>query len=332
MKHRRQGQQVDQEYCRDQRSSLLCQLCGGLLCERVDRQYYYFFLALLVLTVVLNALFLSSDMMKTPSVTPLHLIVVAPTFYSSLQEERYLLGVESCRQAAKHGLRLILVDGSPMDEVRAGLENAGKDAKGSAFVRVIPQVAAGKKGVALREAINAAWQEFKDAGKAPTGAVIAFQELEKVDMISHWKSLTNHMAQSEASITVPRRSLASFQESYPREQFYAETFANLYLDSLGAKIGLTSIDWTMGPMAVRASYAYHWLDYDGQIWDAQIAPMIHAHLAGASVTSFEVDYRHPELMKKQEEGVPGWSEKRLLQLNFLHDSIGKLLKEKAQVA
>jgi hypothetical protein len=80
-------------------------------------------------------------------------------------------------------------------------------------------------------------------------------------------------------------------------------------------------------VAFRCSYTSHWLRYDGELWDAQLVPLVQAHLAGAKVSSYEVDYHHPETMKQQEQGVPIWNEKRLLQLNFLKDTVGKLMKE-----
>jgi hypothetical protein len=254
---------------------------------------------------------------------PLALTVVAPTFYSSLDEPRYLLGIEACRQAAKYRIRLILVDASPLEEVRKGLEEAGK-ANGQSFVQVVPQKQKGRKGVALREAINAAYEECGDSRGTH---VIAFQELEKIDMFRHWHSLLQHMHDTASDITVPRRADGSFHTYYPIEQYHAESFANLYLDSLGGKIGLASVDWTMGPVAFRCSYTSHWLRYDGELWDAQLVPLVQAHLAGAKVSSYEVDYHHPETMKQQEQGVPIWNEKRLLQLNFLKDTVGKLMKE-----
>ena len=47
---------------------------------------------------------------------------------------------------------------------------------------------------------------------------------------------------------------------------------------------------------------------------------------GARVEAFEVGYAHPPLMRQEEEGKPAWSEKRLLQLNFLFDKVGGALK------
>jgi hypothetical protein len=270
----------------------------------------------------------------TTSQSSLRLTVVAPTFYTSLDEKRYLLALDASRAAARNGIRLLLVDGSPLKEASAALVNAGtriigKDRKKKEFTRVVPQISQGKKGVALREAMEAACHEMEAEGVPHEKSVVAFQELEKVDMFRHWNFVLEDMDRTQSDIGVPRRLDDSFKASYPLEQYYAEVFGNLYLDSLGSKIGLPSLDWTMGPMALRCSHVKYWLNFNGEIWDAQIVPMIHAHLAGARVRDIPIDYRHSPLMKQEEQGQPVWSEKRLMQLNFLYDYVAKELKKRA---
>jgi len=261
------------------------------------------------------------------------LIVVAPTFYAGLDETRYLLGVRACQNAAEHRIHLILVDASPMEEIRNGLEEAGRDTTNAeTYVKVVRQTVKGLKGAALREGIQLAYQEATEiaAESADKHVVIAFQELEKVDMFRHWMPLVRHMIETSADVTSVKRSDASFRATYPIEQYHCETFANMYLDSLGSGIGLASIDWTSGPVAFRHSWARHWINFDGELWDAQLVPLVQAHLAGAKVTAFEMDYQHPRAMKEQEEGVAAWNEKRLIQLNFLRDTVGKLMVETAK--
>ena len=93
------------------------------------------------------------------------MIVVSPTFYPNVLDARCQLGLAACRAAKAIGVQVLLVDASP-PEVRAALEQAG------ATVR--PQTRAGRKGAALREAIEAA------AALLPPDGVILFWELEKV--------------------------------------------------------------------------------------------------------------------------------------------------------
>ena len=250
---------------------------------------------------------------------PASLIVVAPTFYASLDEARYLLAVESCQDAAKHKIRLILVDASSASEIREGLEKAG-----GGYVIVVVQTVPGRKGAALREAIQLACQQANEK------TIVAFQELEKVDMFRHWNVVVQHMIETDADIIVPRRNDLCFRSNYPVEQYHCESFANLLLNSCGADIGLVAIDWTIGPVAFRFHVAEHWIKFDGELWDAQLVPLVKAHLAGAKVVSLELDYIHPKTMKDQEEGVATWNEKRLMQLNFLKDTVGKLMVDSAK--
>lgn len=130
------------------------------------------------------------------------LIVVAPTFYANMDDIRYHLASEDCREAAKHEASLLSVDASPSHEVAEGLEKAGRTADGRSFVRAVPQRWKGKKGVALREGIAKAAEELKEK----KDAIIAFQELEKVAIFQHYQNLVDHLRLSDSQIVVPRRS------------------------------------------------------------------------------------------------------------------------------
>lgn len=184
----------------------------------------------------------------------------------------------------------------------------------------------------MREGIKEGLRKLLGDRELESGSttIIGFQELEKVDLFRHWTSVVRHMVESGADVSVPRRKDVSFQSSYPIEQYHSEMFANKYLDSLGTSIGLPSIDWTMGPVAFRTSQALHWINFDGETWDAQLVPLVNAHLNGAKITSYEVDYFHPEPMKQQEQGVATWNEKRLYQLNVLSQTVGKRMKEASE--
>ena len=138
------------------------------------------------------------------------LTVVAPTFYATVDDIRYRLGLEACQNAARHHIRLLLVDASPTDDVRDGLVAAGKG-----YVKVMNQTSSGRKGAALREAIQ--WASNDDKKDSPM--IIGFQELEKVDMFRHWGPLVQHMMETSSDITVPRRKDDSFRTGYPIEQY-----------------------------------------------------------------------------------------------------------------
>jgi hypothetical protein len=243
-------------------------------------------------------------------------VVCSPTFYPNLSDVRLQLGLEACRSAKKLGVPLLLIDASPPD-VKAALLEAGATA-------VLPQTFKGRKGAALRECVHVARSVLDDDG------VIAFQELEKVDMIGHQRSVAQHIWRTGLDVVVPGRADALFKGTYPIEQYHQERFANLYLNTLGVAAGLPNhIDWTMGPVALRATMARHWLEDDGELWDAQIVPYVRAaRWHGAKVGPLELEYHHPRLMKAEEEGVAVWGEKRLMQLNFLFKFIAGALKTK----
>ncbi len=247
------------------------------------------------------------------------MLVISPTFYPSLDDVRCQLGIEACKRAKALGIPLLLVDASP-PEVRAALEQAG--------AIVHRQTRPGRKGAALRECVEIAQSNL------PADGVICYQELEKVEMIGLQREVAAHVRRSGADVVVPRREDTAFRRSYPIEQYHQENFANLFLDSLGAKVGLVAgLDWTFGPVAFRASAARHWLQCDGELWDAQINPFVRAHRwGGARVEGFTVSYSHPVAMKREEEGVPAWGEKRLMQLNFLFKHVAGALKEDAPPA
>jgi hypothetical protein len=250
----------------------------------------------------------------------MRIIVVIPTFYANTGDLRYHLALETCRQIAQHRLTAIIVDASPANFIKDEMRTKGTLA-GHEHVRVVAQSYNGRKGAALREGIALAVQELGDEG-----GVIAFQEPEKVDMIQQWAFVARLL--DEADICVPKRSDSSFRATYPVEQFHSETFANLYLDSLGQQVGFPSIDWTMGPIAFKSSLATHWAAYEGDLWDMQLVPMVRAQRwHGATVVVHEFDFQHPASMKDDESGVAKWSEKRLHQLNFLFEHVGNALKE-----
>lgn len=269
------------------------------------------------------------DLPPAPSLIPppMDLIVVTTSLYKGLEDTRYPVALDTCHAAATHQVPLWMIDASLSTDVPPNLEEAGR-MDGQDYVRVLPQSVTGKKGAALREGIQLAlaavqerhpdsWQE----------CILAFQEPEKVDMVRRWKDLVAWMKEKDIDIAVPSRSQHTFAASYPIEQYHAERFANLYLNSLGAVAGLPTLDWTMGPIAFKAKWATEWLSYKGELWDAQMIPMIRAHRNHqAVVASYQTDFVLPESLQRQEEGSPVWSEKRLLQLNHLFQKVGNELK------
>lgn len=269
-------------------------------------------------------------MAENPTKHPLPLVVVIPTRYVDLNDLRYLLALDCCRAAVTHEIPLVVVDNSPDASVRQAFTDAGTDvSSGTSWVTVIHWTR-GRKGAALREGIRFASEErFKD-----NAIFIGFQEPEKVDMMRNWKAMSRHMQTKNLDICAAWRKDETFRNTYPMEQYHSETFANLHLNAVAAQNGFPSkIDWTSGPIMFHSKWAPAWLACDGEMWDAQMIPMIRAHYQdAATVGSYEIDFHHPASMKKQEEGVPEWNEKRLLQLNLLFDIVGKELRKKGNTS
>jgi len=178
----------------------------------------------------------------------------------------------------------------------------------------------GSRGGAIREGIQHCLQHME-----PRGGVVLWQEPEKVDLVRWYRTIARPLWHSEAHIVVPVRQAKAFQETYPKEQYHAESYGNLMVNAFAAKRGLTaSLDWFFGPVAFLSDKAPHWLEYQGTAWDAQMVPILHAYLKeGAKILGVEIDYRHSPLMKAQEDGDTVFGEKRLMQLNLLVPALKK---------
>ena len=208
-----------------------------------------------------------------------HYVVCSPTFYPNLQDVRLQLGLDACRQAKNHGVPLLLIDASPPD-VKAALLEAGATA-------VIPQTFKGRKGAALRECIHVARSVLDDDG------VIAFQELEKVDMIAQQRSVAQELWRSGLDVIVQRADDA-FKATYLSNSITKRSSQTYTSTRWAWRQGFPMV--SIGPWArlLRATMAKHWLNDDGELWDAQIVPYVRAaRWHGAKVGSIELEYHHP---------------------------------------
>lgn len=247
-----------------------------------------------------------------------------------MNDSRFLLALETVEEAAHLEIPMIMIDSSPTEDIRDKLRVMGT-VDGKSFVDVLVQITKGKKGSALREAVDAANRKVSaEWNNDNTETVVCFQEPEKPNMLKHWKTVVKHMVDTKADICVPRRTEISFQATYPREQYHSESFGNMYLDTLAKSADFEpSIDWLFGPIAWKFKLSSCWTDFkEGELWDAQICPMIHAQRQQkANIVSCDIDYLHPKTMKDEEEENPKYIEKRLMQLNHIFDNVGKVLKE-----
>lgn len=246
------------------------------------------------------------------------ILVFTCTYYASTADVRFECCLALLEEAATQKIGIIVLDGSPSEDVRQRMRQCGS----SEFVRVHKQQAKGKKGAALREALAIA----RDVTANPD-AWLCWQEPEKVDMIRHWPMVVNSM--SQADIAVPQRDETLFRETYPIEQFHSESFANLFVASAAQTFAgfAEYLDWHFGPFALRRKHANLWLSHDGELWDAQVIPIIHAIHAGLAVKGLTVPFRAPAIMKQEEERNFAFVEKRLMQINFLDPKLVAALQQ-----
>jgi len=262
---------------------------------------------------------------------PAPLIIFTCTWYPSTEDLRFLQCVETLEAAREHSCpAIVVVDGSPSKRVHEALRSTG--------TIVHKQTFSGGKGAALREAAGIA----ADHAGASADTLLCWQEPEKTDMIRLWAKVHSALKPTD-DVVVPRRTQQSFQSSYPIEQFYSESYGNLYLDAVMKNAiqgsgdaasaivmpradtdtprGTSILDWHFGPFAFRAKHVDLWTKYTGSSYDAQIVPYVHGIRKGLSVCGVDVDFVLDEKMRQQEEGNAEFIEKRLNQLNELDPKV-----------
>eukprot|EP00966_Prymnesium_polylepis_P207247 4800227-Prymnesium_polylepis.1 len=76
----------------------------------------------------------------------------------------------------------------------------------------------------------------------------------------------------------------------------------------GNAAGLPTLDWTFGPVAFRTSMAHHWLNFGGELWDAQIVPFINASREGARIEGLQAARRatHARCVPLATRGLRPW--------------------------
>jgi hypothetical protein len=245
-----------------------------------------------------------------------NLVVFTCTFYATTNDVRFKCCVEFLQRAKASGARVVVVDASPSDNIREWLRSAGAH-------RVVKQTASGKKGAALREALGHAVDVARD-----DACWLCWQEAEKFDMARLWKDVA--AASNGLDVVVPAREPKLFAATYPEEQVHSESFANAYV-SLAAKAAgfsdaSSKLDWHFGPFALRAKHAPLWLSHRGELWDAQVVPIVSAMRAGLAVGGVEVPFVAPLSMKAEEEDNLVFVQKRLDQINFLDPKVISALK------
>ena len=260
--------------------------------------------------------------LKAKPAEPLEGVVVFTcSFYGSTEEVRFKCCLDMLGVAKHYGVRVVVVDGSPDDKVREMMKERGAH-------EVVKQTAKGKKGAALREALALARGVAGDDGDC----LLCWTEPEKADMGRHWRKIRDAARGGGLDVVVPSRKDAVFKRTYPIEQYHSESFANAYVN-LAAKAGGfegDALDWHFGPFATKAAHAGLWLEGDGELWDAQVLPIVRAIQDGLAVGSVEVDFEAPYPMKKEEENDLAFCGKRLMQINFLDPKVIAAFEKKPE--
>uniref|UniRef100_A0A7S2E073 Glycosyltransferase 2-like domain-containing protein n=1 Tax=Helicotheca tamesis TaxID=374047 RepID=A0A7S2E073_9STRA len=255
-----------------------------------------------------------------PNNEQLDVIVFTTTFFKSPSDLRCRVALSTLRSLARLNIPAVVIDASPLD---SGVIESLQSVSNMHVVK--HQSVEGGKGAALREALSTANTVFR--GRVTGDTWLAFQEPEKANMAPHWHRIfrsPNSAVKKETGVVVPQRADASFQRTYPIEQYHSELFGNMFLDSVARKSLIASsssqqlppsIDWLFGPFALRNRHSNLWLNYDGMTYDAQIVPLIRAmRLGNVGVQSIPIDFEASKDMKAMEEGNGEFIEKRFHQL------------------
>uniref|UniRef100_A0A7S2X640 Uncharacterized protein n=1 Tax=Lotharella oceanica TaxID=641309 RepID=A0A7S2X640_9EUKA len=304
--------------------------------EHVSWKHISFVLACVVVLLTLHTLALPSHGSRSTTASNLNgdgdvlLIIFGTTMFPNATGVRFEEALESVKNAKNEGWITVICDSSPDPEVRVRLKLAGAS--------VFAQHKAGRKGQGLREALQAALDVVPPTA---TDAIFAYQEIEKSNMPFHWAEVKDKMIQTGADIAVPWREESLFQATYPVAQYHSETFGRIYLNTLARKkikmVGKSlanpsarertweDLDWHFGPFAFRQEWSEFWLQHDGQMWDAQILPMVYAIRSGAVPISVEIPFRASPHMKREEDNNLFFTTKRKSQLEKLLDKVEESL-------
>lgn len=158
-------------------------------------------------------------------------VIFSPSRYDGLRDVRLGVACGFCARAKTRGVQVVMCDASPDPAVREALHTAG--------AHVFVQVGAGRKGVALREALAKALELAVAAhpstpdviSMAPSQeSILVFCEAEKETLPEEVDELAAAMNAASADLAVCGRGPRAWA-SYPREQFHSESFANALLNA-----------------------------------------------------------------------------------------------------
>lgn len=236
--------------------------------------------------------------------------VATTTFYKNSDDLRLKLTLRTLNALHEAQISVVVVDGSPNDEVKKKLQATG--------AIVIREVLGTTMGAGRRQAL-------READRAISiDHVVFWMEPEKYPIVPFIRQICAPIQEGEADIVVPRR--ADELSSYPKTQRLAEQCGNAIFEAV---TGL-ALDVWIGPRAINVKGLAHFTKYDGAYgdkWQSIFMPLLTAAKDGLRLTEVVVDYVHPPEQTEVENRDTNLSiVKRLEQLHEL----GNALVEQAQ--
>jgi hypothetical protein len=199
---------------------------------------------------------------------------------------------------------LVVVDGSPNEDIKMGLKEAG--------ATIFPELHRGM-GPSRRQAF---FHAFEVAHQHDIN-IILWTEPEKVDLINSIPKIIEPIEIGEADIVIPCRSAKSW-ETWPAFQRESEQEANKVYNEV---FGVKDFDPMFGPVAFDREFGLSFIASRGSesIEDTYIqhyAPREAAFYEDAWVKTEEIDMTYPPEQRAEEEGAlnDAMREKRKQQL------------------
>lgn len=236
-----------------------------------------------------------------------NIAVGTTTQYSSKDDKRGSLAVQTLETLAAAGYRTSVVDGGSHSVWLERFSNI----KGVTLTPETLDIRTGEPsmGAGRRQTLAIA-KSFVNAR-----GVVVWMEPEKIDFVKSIGRAAKMILDGHADVVMPRRKSL---DSYPPEQQAAETLGNWSAQNL---LGGKPLDFWFGPRLWSMRALPCMLDYAapgsvsyGDKWDSIMVPALNAMAAGLRVASVDVDYTHPSDQTKQETGDIKFTLKRIEQL------------------
>lgn len=225
------------------------------------------------------------------------IVLVTTTFSKSVDDVRAQLALKTCRAARDNNYPIIVVDGSPCEEFKYALREAG--------AVVVDQEKPGM-GQSRRECLN--------LGLTTGADVIAWLEPEKYTLVPLLGPCVSPVLSGEAEVVIPRRRNL---DGYPQYQHWSELRANWELGNITKRF---DIDFYIGPRIMNRKSAQRMAAYqpkhpDGDNWEILFVPLVPLLAEGVSIMSVIVDYVHPvEQLIEDDESMRSKRDKQRIDL------------------